>query len=247
MVVLTEALILQKTKLENLDAVKNLNLWGSDLTEVSLLSRLRNLEVLALSVNHVASLKDVGDCRTLKELYLRKNDVASLAEVYQLRNLPQLNVLWLCDNPCAAHPLYRRFTIKCCPALRQFDNVEVSPQERAVAEQMTQVEVNEILARAAPRGPSAGGSSSNAAPAAGRRAPDELAGGGAPPPQPSGAIPSQLRMQPPAAPVVSRQTQKAMMTAIVTLANELTTESLDVIYTEIGERLRQRRGGNNNN
>ena len=48
---------------------------------------------------------------------------------------------------------------------------------------------------------------------------------------------------PPAQPVVSRQTQKAMLTAIMTLAGELTTESLEFVYAEIAEKLKQRRGG----
>ena len=37
MVVLTEEMVLAKTRAEDLSAVKNLNLWGSDLTDVSIL------------------------------------------------------------------------------------------------------------------------------------------------------------------------------------------------------------------
>jgi len=37
MVSLTEELILKKTRAKSLDTVKNLNLWGSDLTDVSIL------------------------------------------------------------------------------------------------------------------------------------------------------------------------------------------------------------------
>ncbi len=37
MVVLTEEMVLAKTRAEDLASVKNLNLWGSDLTDVSIL------------------------------------------------------------------------------------------------------------------------------------------------------------------------------------------------------------------
>ena len=37
MVVLTEELVLAKTKATDLESVKNLNLWGSELTDVSIL------------------------------------------------------------------------------------------------------------------------------------------------------------------------------------------------------------------
>ncbi len=145
MAMLTENLILQKTKVDNLDKVKNLNLWGSELTDVALLAQLQTVEVLALSVNKITTLRDVAGCRSLKELYLRKNEIAELSEVLHLAKLPNLTVLWLCENPCANHPLYRIFTIRCCPKLVKLDNVEVSPQERLGAERMTTDEVQSCV------------------------------------------------------------------------------------------------------
>jgi len=55
--------------------VRNLNLWGTDLTDVSILSRMLNVEVLSLSVNKISSLRDFAACPKLQELYLRKNEV----------------------------------------------------------------------------------------------------------------------------------------------------------------------------
>ena len=94
MVVLTEEMVLAKTRAEDLSAVKNLNLWGSDLTDVSILQvfllfnelacrsvitselqRLPNVEVLSLSVNKIRTLQDFRHCSHLTELYLRKNEV----------------------------------------------------------------------------------------------------------------------------------------------------------------------------
>ena len=53
MVELTEELVLQKSRCEDLSSVRNLNLWGSDLSDVSILQRMPNVEVLSLSVNKI--------------------------------------------------------------------------------------------------------------------------------------------------------------------------------------------------
>lgn len=228
---LSENLVLAKTKAEKLSQVKNLNLWGAELTDISLVAQLINLEVLALSVNHVNTLRDVAECRNLRELYLRKNDIASLGEVYYLSKLPALTTLWLSDNPCAKDPNYRMFTVRCCPNLRQLDSIEVSPQERSEAQQLPASLINEIV------------SSRVQAP---------------PPPQPAppaaqvapkGPLPSVPDVTPPApvAPsptpinaAANRQTQKTVLTAIVTLLSELNNESLEILHREVAERMKRK-------
>jgi len=58
-----------------------------------------NLEVLSLSVNKIATLKEIGNCPKLKELYLRKNSISNLSEIRHLVPLNNLKVLWFSDNP----------------------------------------------------------------------------------------------------------------------------------------------------
>ena len=85
MVVLTEELVLAKTRSDSLAAVRNLNLWGSDLSDVAILEKMPNVEVLSLSVNKIRSLRAFRNCRWLTELYLRKNDVTDIMEVTHLQ------------------------------------------------------------------------------------------------------------------------------------------------------------------
>ena len=85
MVVLTEELVLAKTRSDSLAAVRNLNLWGSDLSDVAILERMPNVEVLSLSVNKIRSLRAFRNCRWLTELYLRKNDVTDIMQVTHLQ------------------------------------------------------------------------------------------------------------------------------------------------------------------
>ncbi|KNC47603.1 uncharacterized protein AMSG_11723 [Thecamonas trahens ATCC 50062] len=107
MTTLSKHLVLQKTRAQSLKDVTKINLWGSDLSDVSILARCPRVEVLSLSVNHISSLAVFAQCPQLKELYLRNNDVADLAEVEHLATLSHLRVLWLWDNPCADTPDYR--------------------------------------------------------------------------------------------------------------------------------------------
>jgi Leucine-rich repeat (LRR) protein len=51
------------------------NLWGQDLSDVSVLSQMPNVEVLSLSVNQISTLRDFRNCTRLQELYMRKNQV----------------------------------------------------------------------------------------------------------------------------------------------------------------------------
>lgn len=59
-----------------------------------------------------------------------------MKEVHYLAHLPNLETLWLSDNPISAHKSYRQFVIKLLPNLKKLDEVDVSPEEKAVAQSM---------------------------------------------------------------------------------------------------------------
>mmetsp|Transcript_59747 Transcript_59747/g.159904 ORF Transcript_59747/g.159904 Transcript_59747/m.159904 type:complete len:352 (+) Transcript_59747:32-1087(+) len=131
--VLTEELVLMRSKCDRLAMIKNLNLWGNDLADVAVIQKMPNLEVLSLSVNKVFSLKDFAACQNLVELYLRKNEVADLNEVSHLTGLENLRTLWLSDNPCASEPDYRLRVVAMLPQLAKLDSTDITPSEREQA------------------------------------------------------------------------------------------------------------------
>lgn len=45
---LTEQVVLERSKAKSLDTVRHLNVWGCQLTDISIVSNLPNLEVLNL-------------------------------------------------------------------------------------------------------------------------------------------------------------------------------------------------------
>ena len=43
---------------QQMHQIQKLNLWGNDLNDVSIIKNLTNLEILALTVNQISTLKD---------------------------------------------------------------------------------------------------------------------------------------------------------------------------------------------
>jgi Leucine-rich repeat (LRR) protein len=127
---LTAEVVLARCKCEKLAQIKNINLWGSELEDVSILKDMPNIEICSLSLNKIRSLRDFTHCKKMTELYLRKNCIENLQDIKYLQHLPALKVLWLWDNPICQHPNYRSFIIKVLPTLTKLDNAAVTPEER---------------------------------------------------------------------------------------------------------------------
>ncbi|KFB52929.1 AGAP005870-PB-like protein [Anopheles sinensis] len=132
---LTEEMVIARSKQSDLAAIKKLNCWGSELSDVSIIRRMRGVEVLAFSVNRISTLADFENCINLQELYLRKNNLTDIDELVYLQNLPKLKQLWLEENPLveSAGPSYRQIVLRALPNLKKLDNVEVTPEEVAEA------------------------------------------------------------------------------------------------------------------
>ena len=135
MAILSENMVFSKTRTQDLRNVKQLNCWGSELTDVAIVRQMPNVVVLSLSVNNITSLVDFGTCKNLQELYLRENKIKDLNQVVHLQELSNLKKLWLAGNPCAEQANYRLTVIKALPNLEMLDNVTVSPEEISRAEE----------------------------------------------------------------------------------------------------------------
>lgn len=129
MVKLTEEMVAARTRISDLSMVKKLNCWGADLTDVSLIGTMPNVEVLALSVNQIKTLSHFQNCARLQELYVRKNNINDLREVCYLKHLPSLQNLWLADNPCAEVEGYRHTVLRTLPNLKKLDDIAITSEE----------------------------------------------------------------------------------------------------------------------
>jgi len=131
---LTEKKVLSSARATSLKSVKNLNCWGSNIDDISIVRKMPNLEVLSLSVNSISTLEDLKYCPKLKDIYLRKNCISDIDEVVYLKHLPQLKVLWLSENPCTLMDNYRSTVINNLPNLVKLDNKEINEIERSIAQ-----------------------------------------------------------------------------------------------------------------
>ena len=123
---LTKEDILSKYKTNSVEEIKNINLWGSDLTNIDIISEMKNIEVVSLSLNQITSLKPFQNLQNLKELYLRKNNISNIREIDYLKQCLNLKILWIEENPlCEKNPNYQKEIIKELPQIIKLDNKSV--------------------------------------------------------------------------------------------------------------------------
>lgn len=133
---LTFELITQKAKCHNFKFIDKLNFWGSSLGDITIISELKNLKVLSLTMNKITTLQPLASCEKLEEIYMRKNLIPNLSEVTHLKNLPNLRILWLSENPCCTDPNYRAKVAAALPQLAKLDDIAISPQEREMGKNL---------------------------------------------------------------------------------------------------------------
>ena len=141
---LTRELIIQKIRSDRLGNIKNLNLWGVNLDDVSLLKEMPNLEIVSLSVNKIRTLKPFSFLPKLRELYLRKNMIADLNEIKYLIDNNNLKILWLSENPICENPNYRNIVISVLPQIIKLDDIIISEEERIKANKGISIQMSQI-------------------------------------------------------------------------------------------------------
>jgi len=131
---LSRELIAQKVKSDRIESIRNLNLWGSNIEDISILEEMPSLEVVSLSVNKIKTLKSFANLSNLRELYLRHNLISNLNEIKYLIDCQNLSVLWLSENPICDNPNYRAVVICVLPQLQKLDDIAITDAEREKAE-----------------------------------------------------------------------------------------------------------------
>ncbi|KAH0789979.1 Leucine Rich Repeat family protein [Histomonas meleagridis] len=126
--VLTKHMIFAKTRANSLTDVKVLTIWGYDITDISILQYMPNVETVSLPMNKIRNLDAFQYCHKIREISLRKNLISDFEELRYLCNLPRLEKLWLSDNPIASQKNYREQVISILPQLKVLDEIPVNYQ-----------------------------------------------------------------------------------------------------------------------
>jgi hypothetical protein len=117
----------------DLSSIKNLNFWGQSLGDISVLSHCTSLQSATFSQNYISSLKCFEGMIYLRELSLARNSINSLKEVRYLSTCPNLQKLWLKDNPICKLWDYRIQVINILPNLKFLDDEPITVEERQIA------------------------------------------------------------------------------------------------------------------
>lgn len=123
---LTKEFILSKyPKYSNISEIKTLNIWGEDISDISILSKMPNIEILSASSNKISSLSPLSSCVNMREIYLRNNNINSFDELYHLKPMSNLKFLWLEGNPICEDISYREKVLKILPQIISLDNKSI--------------------------------------------------------------------------------------------------------------------------
>lgn len=117
----------------DLSSIRNLNFWGQSLGDISVLSHCTSLQSATFSQNYISSLKCFEGMIYLRELSLARNSINNLKEVRYLSTCPNLQKLWLKDNPICKLWDYRIQVINILPNLKFLDDEPITVEERQIA------------------------------------------------------------------------------------------------------------------
>ena len=141
---LTKEIILSKyPNYSSIKDIKKLDIWGEDIENISIISKMTNLEILSLSSNKISTLSPLSYCLNLREIYLRNNKISSFEELYNLKKLHKLKVLWLEGNPISKDNFYKEKVMNILPRLHNLDNKNIIlnrfEKKRGLSEEQKQI------------------------------------------------------------------------------------------------------------
>ena len=122
---LTLDIIMSRANTKNIDSIKTLNLWGLELSDISILSELPLLETISLSNNKIKDLSSFKIMKNIKELYLADNQINDLVQIENLKNCKKLEKLVLKGNPIYNNPNYFKKAIEILPNIKILDEKDI--------------------------------------------------------------------------------------------------------------------------
>lgn len=130
------------------DKFKVIDLIDNELSEVSDIPLLKNLEVLLLANNKIYTIKDddenifLQNLPNLKSITLSNNNIARFSDIKALSS-SHIQILSLLGNPIQLLENYRLFIIWLIPSLRVLDFIKVKDSERKLAKEMFGDDINQ--------------------------------------------------------------------------------------------------------
>ena len=122
---LTIEFILNKANHSNPKSIRVLNLRGSQIYDISILSELTSLENISLSANQIKDISVFKKLKNIRELYLKDNQINDFAQFENLKNCKKLEKLAIKGNPITTTPNYIQKIVEILPQLKKLDDIEL--------------------------------------------------------------------------------------------------------------------------
>lgn len=132
--VLTEHMIIMKTRANAVSDVKQLNMWGYQIRDISVFRKMPHVEVISLPINNIDNLEPLQYCTNLRDLHLRQNQISDFSQLAYLQGLENLQHLTLSGNPISKASNYREVVIAHLPQIRRLDDQDITESERRCAQ-----------------------------------------------------------------------------------------------------------------
>lgn len=123
--ILTLETILSRANAKSPESIKQLNLWGLQVSDISILSKLPLLETISLSMNQIKDISIFKNMKNIKELYLSDNQISDFGQIENLKNCQKLEKLVLKGNPIINESGYPKKIIEILPQLKILDEKDI--------------------------------------------------------------------------------------------------------------------------
>ena len=135
----------QIEKIQNLDGLnlEDLNLSQNQIGKITGLSNLPYLKELDLSKNHIRFLAGLQNIDSLRFLNLALNNIVKVLQFQYIERLNLLTELDFSFNPVQNKKHYRSQVLYHIPQLRMLDGVDIIAEEKAKAENLHGVDLND--------------------------------------------------------------------------------------------------------
>ena len=90
---LTIEFILNKANNSNPKSIRVLNLRGSQISDISILSELTSLENISLSANQIKDISVLKKLKNIRELYLKDNQINDFSQFENLKRMVLIRTL----------------------------------------------------------------------------------------------------------------------------------------------------------
>ena len=103
--------------------IRFLNIWGNQISDISILSSFPSLEKINLNSNQIEDISAFKNLTNIRELSLKDNKIKDINQIEYLKNNKKLEKLILINNPICNSQNYFKKILEILPQLKELDNI----------------------------------------------------------------------------------------------------------------------------